>query len=145
MTLEPDDIKPFLSPYLIDGWKKDNISITKIDYEEGKISCLLNVNEYFTPADGEFHFTVPLAFIFIAQLGIIYGCLENGLPKKPGEIFLREINLQCRTIISKKQDIQIEIKLASKTKVQGGIYYIGVINIENGAMSGIGKYILPIN
>lgn len=143
-VLSAKDIEPFLSPYLMGGWRKDNVSIKSVILGNGKIKATLKVDHYFNPADGVFHFTVPLAFLFIAQLGIIYGCIDNGLSEKRGEIFLREIDIQCRKVINKVDDLNIELLLTSKTVVRNGIYYIGEINIEENSMIGTGKYILPI-
>ncbi|PQJ80626.1 hypothetical protein [Polaribacter porphyrae] len=135
---------PYISNYLSLGWKEDNYEITSIEYSSEKIISYISLSSYFLPKTGVYHFSIPLAFNIIAQLGIIHGCLDNNIKKKSKEIYLREIQLKCKHIISSTKDIKIEIKVTVKRSVKNGFFYIGNISIGNNSFSGEAKYILPI-
>jgi hypothetical protein len=144
LKLSQDDIKPYLSSYLNGGWKQDELILTSVEYDKDWICGNLQVVKWFLPSDGLFHFTVPLAFIWIAQLAIIKVCIDHGLKEKPGEIYLREVNIKCNRTIKKTDDIAVLLTLQSKRYVGNQVYYIGTIDVDDNAFSGIGKFISPL-
>lgn len=145
MQLPLSTLQPYMSQYLIGGWKKDNLELQAVDFTPGQIRGIFHVTNYFMPGDGVFHFTVPLAFIWIAQLAIIYACVEHDLKEKPGEVYLREIDIKCNTMINKTDGIEILLNFNSKRYLQNKVYYIGKINIDDAAFTGAGKFIFPLS
>lgn len=137
-------IAPYLSPYLQGGYKQDSLVLNYVEVDAAGIRGSLDVRECFMPQTGEFHLTVPLAFIWVAQLGIIYGCVTNGLREKPGEIFLREINMTCKRPVTKMQDINVSLSVLRKMRTQGGMFYRGSIDIENKSFIGVSTFVLPL-
>lgn len=145
MKLPLDQIKPYLSAYLSGGWKQDELCLQSVEVEPNRICGTLSVANYFMPTDGVFHFTAPLAFIWIAQLAIIYTCWEHELAQKPGEIYLREIYLQARKMINKTEDIPVTLVVTKKRYLDNNtVYYTGNLDINNGAFVGEGKFISPL-
>jgi len=145
MKLTIEEVQPYLSEYLSGGYKQDDLVLQSIEVEPRRITGILRVTSYFMPSDGIFHFTAPLAFVWIAQLAIIYTCWEHNLDKKPGEIYLREIYLQTRRMINKTSDISVTLTLTKKRYLDDNrVYYIGDIDIDNGSFVGEGKFISPL-
>src|SRR5262245_41101312 len=144
MQLTSRELEPFLSGYLLEGWREDELKLVTVEVERDSIRGTLDVIRNFQPGDGAFHLSVPQAFLWIAQLGIIHGCWDHQLAEKPGEIYLREINLQCRSKINKTRSIAVAITVPVRRRVSGGCYYHGAISIENDAFVGLAKYILPL-
>lgn len=95
------------------------------------------------PQTGEFHLAVPVAFILIAQLGIIHGCVANGIKEKRNEIYLREIRVKCRKEINSPTEIKVELCVTSSKVIKEGILYKGNISINNGSFIGEAIYVLP--
>jgi hypothetical protein len=133
-----------MSDYLTDGWKKDELSLVSVDLVPDKVTGIFRVKDYYMPSDDIFHLTVPLAFIWIAQLAIIFACWDHKLPKKSGEVFLREINIKCTRMINKTENILFELAPTKKNYHGNLVYYTGIINIENDAWVGEGKFIFPL-
>lgn len=144
MDVPIPELKPFLSSYLTGGWKQDELALKAVFVEEERIHAQLSVVDYFMPGDGVFHFTVPLAFIWIAQLGIIYACFDNRLKEKSGEVYLREITMRCPKRITRTDSIQMDLKLVSKKRYDNMVYYTGAIDIEEGSFIGEAKFVFPL-
>ncbi len=143
MKLSPSQLEPYLSAYLTQGWRQDNFALAGVEVKPGQVVGRLCVLDYFMPGDGDFHFAVPHAFIWAAQLAIIYACWEHGLAEKSGEAYLREINLQCRRKITSKE-IDMQLTYSKKRYLPEGVYYLGEIDIGAGAFVGSGKFIIPL-
>lgn len=143
MKLPLSQIQPYLSAYLSDGWRQDEFTLSDVDVEPGQITAQVHVEAYFMPGDGTFHFTVPQAFIWVAQLAIVYACWEHNLDEKPGEVYLREINLQCRRTIT-TETIDLLLTYDAKRYLPDSVYYMGEIDVGSGAFVGSGKFIIPL-
>lgn len=143
VRLAAPQLAPYLSPYLQGGYKQDSLALNHVEVDAAGIRGSLDVRECFMPLTGEFHLTVPLAFIWVAQLGIIYGCVTSGLREKPGEIFLREINMTCKRPVTKMRDINFSLRLIRKLRTPGGMFYRGSLDIENKSFTGVSSFVLP--
>ena len=144
MDLTRAQIEPFLSDYLTGGWREDDLTLERIRYEPGRIEGELRVRSHFMPGDGEFHLAAPVAFLWIAQLAIVYACVDRDLPEKPGEAYLREISLQTRERVTRTEAIPIRLELVSERELGTSVYYVGAIDIGDGAFLGEGKFVLPL-
>ena len=142
--LTASEIEPMLSAYLSGGWRDDDLQLKSVDLEPDSITALLRVKRFFIPGDGRFHLSVPQAFIWIAQLALIHGCWDNHLDRKPGEIWIRSITLECKRPISNVEEISLQLKSTSKRLVKGGVFYSGVISVDHGAFVGSGRYVFPL-
>jgi len=142
--LAAEQIQPFLSPYLMAGWRKDCFALDSVDVEPGYIRGVIHAAEYYESAEGEFHLTVPSVFIWVAQLAIIYGCWDQKLSKKPGEIYVRDIRLKCKRAITSPKQLEFVLLLASKRNVPEGVFYSGTISVDRDAFVGDGRFVLPL-
>ncbi|MGD9723615.1 MAG: hypothetical protein AB7O59_19940 [Pirellulales bacterium] len=144
VRLHPHDYEPFLSPYLMGGWRQDELVLDELHVEPGLIRGVVHVASCFWPGDGQFHLTVPVAFIWIAQLAIIYGCWERKLPKKAVEIYVREIQLKCKRPVRSVDAIELVLTLASRRLISEGVFYSGDISIDGDAFVGTASFVLPL-
>ncbi len=144
MQLTSEQITPYLSGYLMGGWREDELRLVSVEVERDRITGVVDVARSFAAGDGQFHLTVPQAFIWVAQLGIIHGCWDHRLAKKPGEIYLREIGLQCRSPVRSPQGIEVTINITARRNVPGGCFYQGTLAIGGEAFVGEAKYVLPL-
>ncbi|HLB57054.1 MAG TPA: hypothetical protein VJK30_06990 [Coxiellaceae bacterium] len=107
MNLDLNKIKPLTSQYIASGYKKDNISIASLERtEDGLIACI-DVDDFFIPSDGQYHFTAFHAQLVVSQLIIIHGCLTLGLHKKSGEAYMREFKMKLKKKINKHKGILV--------------------------------------
>lgn len=102
LNLSADDIKPFLSPYLTEGFREDDIVIRSACYETGRIQGQFSVEHAFIAGDGRFHLSMTAAANCIAQLGIIYACLDNDLKEKTIEIYATDLSIAFKRPVREK-------------------------------------------
>jgi hypothetical protein len=126
------------------GWRQDEFALDAVDVEPGCIRGVIRPVKFFLPSDGMFHLTVPSAFIWVAQLGIIYGCWDQNLARKPGEIFIRDIHLRCRRPVTVTTGIEFVLPVVSKRPVSDGIFYRGSISVDRDAFVGEATFVLPL-
>lgn len=144
LRLSTEQIQPFLSPYLMRGWRTEEVVLDAVEVEAGRIRGVLRARAYQPDANGAYHLTVPVVFIWVAQLAIIYACWEQDLDRKPAEIFVRDIQLKCRRSVATPEHIEIVLSLNSKRSVEGGLFYAGSISVDQGAFTGEGRFVLPL-
>lgn len=144
VRLTPNEIEPYLSPYLMGGWRQDTLVLETVDVDDGYVRGTVCAVEFFLPGDGRFHLTIPSVFIWVSQLAIIYGCWEQKLPRKPGEIYVRDIQLKCKRPVNDPRQIDFELTLASKRAMPEGIFSSGNISVDRGAFVGKGRFVLPV-
>jgi hypothetical protein len=143
VVLDEAAIAPFRSPYLNGGYREDEILPTEIRLGDGWAAGHYCVKQCFIPSDGQFHLTVPLAFVAFAQLAIVYAHVDQGYTEKKAEIFLRELHLRCMKPIHETEDVSIELRLTSRRTAPGGAYYRGDIDIQHDSFRGAGSFLLP--
>ncbi|MBL9123445.1 MAG: hypothetical protein JNG90_07410 [Planctomycetaceae bacterium] len=139
-----EQIAPFLSGYLMGGWREDELRLMEVDVARDRITGIVDAVRHYAPSDGQFHLTVPQAFLWISQLGIIHGCWDHELERKPGEIYLREIGLQCRAPVRQTCGIEVTIHITGRRRVPQGCFYQGTVAIGGAAFVGEAKYVLPL-
>lgn len=144
MQLSSEQVAPYLSRYLMGGWREDELQLVAVEVERDRITGTVDVVRSFAAGDGQFHLTVPQAFLWIAQLGIIHGCWDHELKQKPGEIYLREIGLQCRSAVRDPRGIEVTINITARRNVAGGCFYQGTLDVGAAAFVGEAKYVLPL-
>ncbi|MGX1884888.1 hypothetical protein [Streptomyces sp. NPDC055287] len=139
---EVSGLDRYRSDYLAGGYRQDSIELVSIEVGGGWALGRYHVQQGFMPGDGQFHLTVPLAFVAFAQLAIVYAHTDKGYPEKKSEIFLREISLRCRKPVH-ETDIAIELYVDAKREVDNGTYYRGRIDVQHRAFTGVGAFLLP--
>jgi hypothetical protein len=142
--MSPEELSPYFSPYLQGGYRTDLMSLDSVEIDHDSIRGRLTVQEHYLPSSGEFHLTVPLAFVWIAQLGIIFACIDNGLAKKEKEIYLREITLTCKRPVMKTSDLSFRLQVVRKMRVANGVFYRGCVDIEDNSFVGAASFALPL-
>jgi len=143
-TLTEFDLRPFCSDYLDGGYRRDHIALSRVELSPGRAVAECIMHEYYTPPDGTYHLTVPIVFLAVANLAIIYAHVENGLDCKTEEVFLRSISLICKRTVEKTSGIGIELKLQHRRSVPDGLYYKGSISVEAGAFEGSASFLFPL-
>lgn len=144
--LERRHLEPYLSPYLDGGWKQDDLKLDSIhiDRETKTFTGYFTVTDAFMPGDGVFHFSVPIAFICIAQVAIVGACVDLDISRKPGEVYVREIDLKCSTMINRSEGIEVVLRLGRRFFLGQRVFYEGEINVCDGAFSGRGSFVIPL-
>lgn len=129
------------SEYLKTGFTEERVSILKFEYENDLGSVLFNVDNFFTPSDGQFHLSAVLADICIQQIGVILSHMDIGAKVKDREIYLSSKSMKYRKpITAKKFTIDFEITKVEVKKNHK--FYHANVKYERGAF--VGKYIWVI-
>lgn len=149
ISLDVAQQEAFMSDYLQRDWKEEEMSFRSVSVGTGEIVALLDVHHYRQPADGRFHLSAQSALLWMSQLAIIYGCWDNKLPKKMGEVYLRSMTLAFNKPVTKTHAIEISANVAPECRRAlpgGSIYYRDVkFLVEAGAFTGKGSFIVPTN
>lgn len=140
--LAPGEIAPFLSPYLGGGYREDVARLAACWIGPGSIGGLLDVDSHFAAGDG-FHLTVPLTMIWVAQLAIVYGCIDAGQAVKRGEAYLRAFDIECRKPVRKLEGIWLSLTLDARRRIPGHVLYKGRFAVEDDHFVGRASFILP--
>ena len=138
-----DGYGPRSSAYLGGGYKEDDFELTNVLIGEKRVLGSVRVGSFFPPSDGEFHLSAPMAMIWICQLGTIYTCYDNGLPRKTEEIYIRNFNVKCRKRIVELDGILLEIEITSKAVRKKVVHYRGNFDIDVGSFTGKASWLMP--
>lgn len=148
IRLPHDVLEPYLSEYLLHGWQREAFSLDHVDVEPGRIAGYINVDRFHMPIDGAFHLSAQAALVWISQLGIIYGCWENQLPRKLGEVYLRDVSLRFNRPVRRTRQICFRGRFDSRKPRRmpdGTVYYKQAqIDVDDGAFAGFASFIVPI-
>jgi len=138
----------YMSDYLEHGWKEEKMTFASVNLKPGYIDGKIDVNQFKVMGDGKFHFSAQSAMIWISQLGIIYGCWDNQLTKKMGEVYLRNFDITFKQTINKTESVRFEgffPKHCKKQLSENLVYYKDAqIHVESGAFTGSASFIVPI-
>jgi len=138
------EVSPYMSSYLTGGWKRDELILEKVLITAASIEGIFRVGDYDPPSDGKFHLAVPIVFVSIAQLAIIYACIDQGLSEKRGEVYLRQINLKCLKPVNDTDSISLLLTLTSRKRINDFTYYGGLINVQHGRFAGSASFVFPV-
>lgn len=140
--------RAYMSNYLENDWKEEKMAFASVTLEPGYIDGKIDVNQYKMMGDGKFHFSAQSAMIWISQLGIIYGCWDNQLSHKVGEVYLRSLDITFKRVINKTESVRFEgffPKHCKKKLSEKLVYYKDArIHIEAGAFTGSASFMVPI-
>lgn len=138
----------YMSDYLQKGWKEERMAFASVNLEPGYIDGKIDVNQFQIMGDGQFHFSAQSAMIWISQLGIIYGCWDNQLTQKAGEVYLRDLDIKFKRTINKTESVRFEgffPKYCKKQLSENLVYYKNAqICVESGAFTGSASFMVPI-
>lgn len=148
INLDSTIVDACMSDYLRGGWQQEQMSFSSVQVEQGRIVGELNVQHFPMPDDGRFHLSAQSAINWMSQLGIIYGCWDNGLARKAGEVYLRSMALSFHRPVAKTEGIMMEVHFPEHCRrvlANNSVYYKQVLfSIEDGAFVGEGSFILPL-
>jgi hypothetical protein len=133
---------PMLSPYLIGGYRDDELRIDRVDFGARRLIAYCSIPTHFAP-QGAFLLSSVVALVGIAQLAILYAHLDSGVLRKESDVFLRDLALRCTAPVRKTSDIAFELRCTARRQTAAGSYYAGDILIEHGAYTGRGAFVLP--
>lgn len=143
-----EQVQAYMSDYLQNGWREEQMEFAYVALEPGYLDARVDVKHFHMPGDGRFHFSAQSALIWISQLGIIYGCWDNQLEEKAGEVYLRNIDISFRRSINKTEQVRFEgffPKHCKKKLSEELVYYKDAqIYIESGAFTGNASFMVPL-
>ncbi|MGH3874350.1 MAG: hypothetical protein ACRDSR_23095 [Pseudonocardiaceae bacterium] len=114
--------RPFLSGYLANGFKEDDLVLESVLFEHEAIRGEFRVDSFFCPGDGIFHLSATMAFNCIGQVGIVYASLDNGFDRKPGEIYQTDLRMIFRKPIRAVR-FPVRLNLVQKRSKQHSVRY----------------------
>lgn len=148
MKLDAESLRAYRSPYLDGGWKDEAFSLAEVDIMPGRITGRLDLVSAGPPADGEFHLSAQAALVWISQLGIIYACWENALPRKMGEVYMRDLSLCFHRPVTRTQGIEFEVSFPGRCRrvlSAETVFYRKVpIRVDRDAFVGTASFVLPL-
>ena len=131
-----EEVKNLLSPYLMEGYKKDTIVLSKLYYSEKKLKARLNVESFFMPADGQYHFTAFHTQLMVCQLMMLHLYINKGVKNKPGEAYMKSFSMELMNKIQKSRDIEIILYPTTIKKTSRGFYAEYNFRVEKNAFTG---------
>ncbi|MDE0388133.1 MAG: hypothetical protein OXI75_05505 [Rhodospirillales bacterium] len=134
--LEKERYDPISSDYLRGGYRTDEFELTSVLLQEDRIIGSVKVETFFPPMDGEFHLSVPLAMIWLMQLGTIYSFLDIDAIRKDREVYLRDFSVKCRSRIVNLSDILLELKVTGRAERAGRHIFQSEYDIDVGSFTG---------
>lgn len=140
-------IEKYLSDYLLKGWKEEALTLQRVEVDDGHVAGYIDVDHFPQPGDGVFHLSAQTALVWIAQIGIIYGCWENDLPRKMGEVFMRDLSLRFHRPVHRQSGIRIAGRFDARGRrvlPDRSVFYKGVqVDVDGGAFTGTASFIVP--
>ena len=138
--------QPYFSSYLMQGWKQDRHLIKSIELEPGFITVYMDILDSYYPPETYYLSTIhaiPLLYQFV----ILYGCWDNQLAQKPGDVYLRSLHIETPRKIEQLKDICFTLKLVQKRNLKEWWFYgmdftIGDTIVPQ-AFTGHLKYVVP--
>ena len=143
-AITADEVEAFRSSYLSGGYKEDTIALRHAAVGPDSIIGTYDVVENFLPSTGGFHFTLLLAFVAIAELGIIFGHVDNGLTAKTSEVLLTRLNIRCGRLVTATTDIPVRLSLTKRIVRDGAAFHWGDIDVYDRAFHGTAAFVLPL-
>lgn len=121
MNMAGDDIRPFLSGYLTEGYREDDLVMKSVCFRGDSIDGQFSAEHAYIPGDGHgFHLSLISAANCISQLSIIFACLDSRMPEKPGEVYASDFSIQFkRPIRTRSFNIFLrrdEVEIRNRTK-----------------------------
>jgi hypothetical protein len=145
MKIDLDVLKPLMSTYISSGYKEDSVVISSLEKTDVGFIARVDVENFFLPGDGQYHFTAFHTELCISQLIIIHGCLALGFKKKTGEAYMREFQMKLKKKIHKTQCIIIKTTYDPIRVVGNNAFIRGQFSVEDDSFYGKISAVLPIN
>jgi hypothetical protein len=121
--LAPSVYEPYLSPYLVTGYKNEVSKFNKIYINSDKIFAYITMQNPEIDADGSFHLSSLTAIIYVQQMVIIHGCWYARLETKAGEAYLRDMRIRCQKAIRQSENIPFELHIPKIKRVKNMLLY----------------------
>ncbi|NVJ61917.1 MAG: hypothetical protein HWE27_16115 [Gammaproteobacteria bacterium] len=133
MTL--DELKKVMSPYLLEGYKQDNIDIEKYNFfeEDGKNTFTFNlkIKESFMSSQYGIFFSGITAEVWIYQACVVLAHLDNDMFQQRKEIVLQEKKVNYLKPVP-ADNVKVSATIVEKrTTSKGQIQYKFDINVSN--------------
>jgi hypothetical protein len=135
MLAIPKEYAAFQSAYLIGGYHDDAASLDEVEISRKAVRGCFRMTRHFVAPDREFELSVPIVIAWSLQLSIIYGCAQHGF-SEARDLVLREISLKCLRPVTDPERIEVRVRLRYRRPMQGGMYYVGDIDVDDGCFAG---------
>jgi hypothetical protein len=135
MLAIPKEYAAFRSAYLAGGYHADAASLDDVQIARNSVRGRFRITNRFAEPDGEPALAAHNVVLWALQLCVIYGCAQQGSAAAK-ELSLREISLKCLRPIADPTQTSVSLRLRFRRPVPGGIYYVGDIDVDQGAYAG---------
>ncbi|HWA52499.1 MAG TPA: hypothetical protein VG895_05650 [Patescibacteria group bacterium] len=137
MEIKIEELQKYMSEYLFDGLQKEKYVFTsvEIDTKEGKITGLVNIENFFMPLDGKFHLSSVMNIMISSQLMMAYIFYNLGEYKKQ-EVYNLKEEWRYRKPINKSKDIKYQVTQIAKATRGSTIFYKFIFNVEDRSFLG---------
>jgi hypothetical protein len=135
MLAIPKEYAAFRSAYLAGGYHADAASLVDVQIARSSVRGTFRITQRFAEPDGEPALAAHNVVLWALQLGVIYGCAQQGYAEAK-DLSLREISLKCLRPVADPTQITVSLRLRFRRPVPGGIYYVGDIDVDHGAFAG---------
>lgn len=138
--------RPYVSSYLQHGWKTDRHYIKSIELTPEGMVVVVDVLHSYYPKD-QYYFSTIHAIPLLYQFVILHACWENQWPAKPGDVYLRNLEIDTPRMIQQQENIHFVLSLLTRRKTPQWLYYAMAFSIGDetiaSAFSGRLKYAVP--
>jgi hypothetical protein len=135
MIVLPEEYAAYRSAYLAGGYHEDTAVLDDVQITRNSVRGNFRMTERFEVPGQRFELSVPNAVVWALQLGVIYGCVQHSCSESRN-LSLREISLKCLRPVTDPTDIPMRLRFRFRRPVQGGVYYVGDIDIAHGGFAG---------
>ena len=133
MLAIPKQYAAYRSAYLTGGYHEDAASLDEVQITRNAVRGSFRMTRRFE--EGPFELSVANVVVWALQLGVIYGCVQQGSAAAQ-DLSLREISLKCLRPVTDPARISVSLRLRFRRPVPGGTYYVGDIDVDGGAFAG---------
>ena len=135
MLAIPEEYAAYRSAYLAGGYHEDAASLDEVHVARSSVRGNFRLIKHFQEPDGQLALSPHNVMLWALQLGVIYGCVQQGSTAAK-DLSLREISLKCLRPVADPARISVSLRLRFRRPVPGGTYYVGDIDVDGGAFAG---------
>jgi hypothetical protein len=142
MKLVGESVRPFMSAYLDEGFRDDEIDLERVDFSPSQIRADFKVRRAYMPLDGRFHLSATLAMNCIGQAGVVYAGLSSGRAERAGEIYLADLRIGFRKPVL-TEEFTVDFLCKKRIERMGLVTYSGTGQVHDGCFVFEARFVAP--
>lgn len=151
--LGPDALKPYLSSYLMGGFKQDTPEFDTLTVDGSSVEATCNLTAYFvSPSDNKYHLSMIMGTMLVTQVGIVHALVINGYSAKSSEVYMSEFQVTLKRQITDPNKTKVKMDVANRITVPpSGLrklprtFYRWKFDVGDGAWLGNVTLVFPFN